>query len=42
MSRFPWDLARMISMLLAMGLIFFLSSVPGERLAFVPHCVRSE
>jgi hypothetical protein len=36
MSRFPRGLTRIIPMLLVMGLIFFLSSVPGEHLVLPP------
>ena len=32
MRRFPGELARIIPMLLVMGLIFVLSSVPGDQL----------
>ena len=32
MSRFSWKVTRIIPMLLMMGIIFFLSSVPGEDL----------
>ena len=36
MSRFPRDLTRIIPMLSVMGIIYFLSSVPGERLLLPP------
>jgi VanZ family protein len=36
MSRFQRGLARMVPMLLVMGVIFFLSSMPGDRLVLPP------